>query len=129
MLSICAAALVASILSVMLKKQNAEYSLIITLCACALILTLVLSEIMIAVTSINELVNRAGVNLNYLSILLKCLGICFITEFAVDACKDASQNAIASVTLMTGRVSVLMAAFPLFEEFLSLTLNLCGGGI
>ncbi len=125
---ICAAAVVSSVLAVLLKKHNAEYSLILTVCSVALIFMYIISSVVVAVSGIEEIFFKSQLNTVYIEILLKCVGICFITEFACDCCKDASQNALSSIVIMSGRICVLLTAFPLFEEFLSLALDLSGGG-
>ena len=126
-LSVCAAALVASILAVVLKRHNAEYSLILTLGAVTIICVTVISEIALTLTGVSSLIKSAGVNQKYIKILFKCIGICFLTEFTCDTCKDASQTALSSIVLMAGRICTLVAALPLFEEFIELSLNLSGG--
>ena len=126
-LSICAAALVASILSVVLRKHNAEYSLILTIGAVTVIGVSLISEIALTLSGISTLVNNSGVNQKYIKIMLKCIGICFLTEFTCDTCKDASQTALSSMVLMAGRVCVLVATLPLFDEFINLSLSLSGG--
>ena len=126
-LSICGAALVASLLGVMLKRHNAEYSLILIICASCFIGLSVISEIALTIGGVKELIENSGVNQKYLKILLKCIGICFVTEFTCDTCKDASQSALSSLVLMAGRICALVAALPLLEEFLSFSLRLSGG--
>lgn len=126
---ICSAAVIASILAVLLKKSGAEYSFILTVCTVALILTYILSEVVISVTAIGDIFARTDMNSNYIVILLKCIGVCFITEFSCDCCKDASQNALSSVVLISGRICVLITALPLFEEFLDMALVLSGGEV
>ncbi len=128
-IAICAAAVVSSVLAVLLKKHNAEYSLILTVCSASLILAYIISSVVLAITNIQEIFVRSQLDTSYIIILLKCVGICFLTEFTCDCCKDASQNALSSVVLMSGRICVLITAFPLFDEFLSLSLGLSGGGL
>lgn len=111
----------------LLKKYNAEYSLILSICTVVLILMYIITSLFFAVSGIKDVFSKTQLNTVYIEILLKCVGICFITEFTCDCCKDASQSALSSVVLMSGRICVLLTAFPLFEEFLSLAVDLSGG--
>ena len=61
-LSVCAAALVASILAVVLKRHNAEYSLILIICASCFIGLSVISEIALTIGGVKELIENSGVN-------------------------------------------------------------------
>ena len=128
-ISICVAAVISSVFAVLLKKYNAEYSLILGICTLTLIISYIISSVVIAVSNIKEIFATSTLSLSYLEILLKCIGICFITEFTCDCCKDASQNALSSAVLISGRICVLITALPLFEEFLNLALMLSGGEV
>ncbi len=128
-ISVCVAAVVSSVLAVLLKKHNAEYSLILTVCSVTLILAYLISSVLIAISGIEDIFAKSALDVKYIEILLKCVGICFITEFTCDCCKDASQCALSSVILMSGRICVLVTALPLFNEFLSLSLALSGGAV
>lgn len=128
-LAVCGAAVIASILAVLLKKQGSEYSFILTVCSVTLIVTYVLSSVVLSLTSVREIFQKTNLNNRYIEILLRCVGICFLTEFSCDCCKDASQSALSGVVLMAGRICVLITSLPLFTEFLNLALSLSGGRI
>ncbi|MBR2724652.1 MAG: hypothetical protein IKB72_04375 [Ruminococcus sp.] len=128
-MSVCGAAVAASLLAVILKKQGMEYSFILTICAVTMIFVYILSSIVVSVDYIKGIFDRTEINKSYLTILLKCIGICFITEFTCDCCKDASQQALSGTVLLCGRISVLITALPLFTEFLSIALRLSGGSV
>ncbi|MBE6737200.1 MAG: hypothetical protein E7566_00890 [Ruminococcaceae bacterium] len=128
-MSVCGAAVAASLLAVILKKQGMEYSFILTICAVTMLFVYILSSIVVSVDYIKGIFDRTEINKSYLTILLKCIGICFITEFTCDCCKDASQQALSGTVLLCGRISVLITALPLFTEFLSIALRLSGGSV
>lgn len=128
-ISICVAAVISSVFAVLLKKYNAEYSLILGICTLTLIISYIISSVVIAVSNIKEIFATSTLSLSYLEVLLKCIGICFITEFTCDCCKDASQNALSYAVLFSGRLCVLVTSLPLFMEFLSLALNLTVGAV
>ena len=128
-ISICSAAVIASVLAVVLKKSGAEYSFILTVCTVCLILAYILSTVVVSVTEIGDIFARSNIKESYVVILLKCVGICFLTEFSCDCCKDASQNALSGVVLISGRICVLITSLPLFKEFLNLAMALSGGEV
>ena len=125
----CAAAVMASLLALILKKQGSEYSVIITLSTITLILVYILSNITLSLDTVQKIFEKSNFNSDYLRILLKCIGICFITEFTCDCCKDASQSALSGTVLLCGRICVLLTALPLFSSFLDIALRLSGGSV
>ena len=129
MLAVCAAAVTASLVALMLKKNGVEFSFILTISAVSLILVYVMSSVVLSLDFVRSLTEDSLIKTSYLEILLKCMGICFLTEFTCDCCKDASQNALSGVVLLCGRISVLIASMPLFAEFLEVSLQLSGGSV
>ncbi len=126
---VCGCAVAAAIVIVLLKKYSAEHSFVISICAVCGILVYVLASILPSFNSISSIFDVSGLKSDYLKIMLKCVGICFITEFSCDCCKDASQAALSNAVLTAGRICVLLTALPLFNEFLDFALKLSGGSV
>ncbi len=119
-LTISAACVVAAILALMLKKYNADYSLILTICSAAIIFSYIAGYLIEGLTSIKEIFESSAMSINYLGVLLKCTGVCLLSEFTSDCCKDAGQQALSSLSSYGGRVFVLLLALPLFTELLNI---------
>lgn len=126
-LTVCAAGIVASILAIILKKNNAEYSLILTISASSIIVIYIAGTLVEAIDGIKGIFAMSDMSISYVTLLLKCVGICFITEFTCDTCKDAGQAALSNIVLFSGRIFVLVSALPLFTELLNLVTDLSGG--
>ena len=126
-LAVCSAGVVASVLAVVLKKQNAEYSFILSVCACSLVLVYVISNVLLTVDEVKEMFESYSINSEYILIMLKCVGVCFLAEFSSDCCKDAGQAALSGVVLVGGRLFVVLTALPLFSQLLTLVSKLSGG--
>ncbi len=126
-LTVCAAGIIASILAIVLKKNNAEYSFILTISASAIIITYIAGALIEAIGGVKHIFAMSDMNISYLTLLLKCVGICFLTEFTCDTCKDAGQAALSDIVLFSGRIFVLVSALPLFTELLNMVTELSGG--
>lgn len=126
-ITICAAGTIASILAIILKKNNVEYSIILTICASAILITYIAGAILESLGGIRDIFSQSGFDESYIALLLKCVGICFLTEFTCDTCKDAGQASLAGIVLFGGRISVLLLALPLFSELLGIVVRLSGG--
>ena len=128
-LLVCGCALIATIVISLLKKYNSEYTFIVSVCAVSMVVLYVIASVAPSFDGIYEIFNKSGLRSNYLKIMLKCIGVCFLTEFTCDCCKDASLSALSNAVLIAGRLCVLFIALPLFKEFLDVALNLSGGSI
>ena len=117
-------AVIAAIISVLLKKYNPEYSIILSLCTGALILFMIVSKVTPIVDKLEDLISITGIQAEYTSILLKTLGICFLTQFSADSCKDAGESAMASKVELAGKIFIIAIALPLFEQVAKIALDL-----
>lgn len=110
--------LIALILIIIIKQYRPEFSVYISLCAGAIILTLVMSKMSGIIGILTELSNKVSNNNGFLTILMKITGIAFITEFAVSICKDSGESAIASKIDLGGKVVVISMSIPIISTLL-----------
>lgn len=122
-----ALAVIAAIFSVMLRRYHAEYGILISIACGILLLAAVLQQISPAIQQINRFFAASGMPEEYILILFKSLGICYITQFAADTCRDAGESALAVKTEIAGRISILLLSLPLFGEIASVVSGLMGG--
>ena len=71
-----------------------------------------------------DIYSRAGADEEYLTVLFKALGICYITQFACDICKDSGENALATQAELAGKISLMVIALPLFESLADIVAKL-----
>ena len=76
-----------------------------------------------------SILNQSNVNSEYIVIMLKAVGICFLTEFASDCCLDAGQRALANNIAIAGKVLILVTAMPLYRDILNTVLSLTGNAV
>ena len=117
-------AVIAAIISVLLKKYNPEYSIILSFCTGVLILFMIISKVTPIVDKMEDLISTTGIQAEYTSILLKTLGVCFLTQFSADSCKDAGESAMASKVELAGKIFIIVIALPLFEQVAKIALDL-----
>lgn len=73
-------ALIALIIIILLKQYKPEFVLYVSLIAGALILFLVIDELTGIIKLIQSIADKASINSQFLSILLKITGIAFLSE-------------------------------------------------
>lgn len=126
MITIVGIAVLAAAFSVILKQKNPEYALALSLTAGVLILAMIISAAQPLFDRMHSLLDASGTKADYVQILFKSLGLCFITQIACDACKDLGETAIATKVETAGKIAVLMVSLPLFEEILRIAGHLIG---
>ncbi len=114
----CAAALIAVVTSLLIKRTNPEISMLLSSCTVILIL---LSAISLSdgLKDLRQTVKLiAGDSGIYVSPVMKCLAISIITKIGSDLCKDASHSAAAFALEMTGSICALTLVMPLLLSVL-----------
>ncbi|MDO4731651.1 MAG: SpoIIIAC/SpoIIIAD family protein [Clostridia bacterium] len=74
-ISLCAIALTGAVISVILKKSNPEYSMIISLCTGVIIIILIISKLEEITAKVNSFLNIVNIDSLYISVLFKSVGI------------------------------------------------------
>ena len=123
-LAIAGIAITAAVLAVLLRQYRNEYAMMVGLAAGIIIFVMILSKALPVFTEINKLMSGTNVSTQYMSILIKSLGVCFVAQLASDACHDAGETAIASKVELAGKFAVLLIALPLFSQVADLVLKL-----
>ncbi len=125
-LSICVLAVVAVIIIVMLKPKNGEIALMLGIACSVIILLAIFTQVTQVIETVNNIIAASGISTGYVVILLKVIGICLITEFAVNTCKDAGSQSLASNVSLAGKIMVTLTALPLYSDILNTVLSLAG---
>ena len=116
--AIAALALISAILAVILHQYKPEYAMLLSAAAGCGILFLLLSALTPAIEQLQAIIGRAGLSMAYFKILLKGLGVCYLSQFAGDLCRDAGQTSLAGKVELAGKISVVLLALPVAMDMM-----------
>ena len=116
-------ALVALIIIILLKQYKPEFAIYISLLTGVLILVLVMDELTGIMSLIQTIVDKASINQQFLTILIKITGIAFLSEFAVSICKDSGEGAIASKIELGSKIIIISMSIPILSSLLEIILK------
>ncbi len=115
--------IIAAILALVLKQHKAELSLFIAIAAGAIILLMVTGRLVAIVTVLDDMARRANLDQSHLSVVLKAIGIAYISEFGAQVCKDAGENSIASKIELGGKIIILSLTIPILVGLIEVILQ------
>lgn len=118
MINIALIGIIAVVLAVMFKKGKEEYSLYITIGACFLILILGISKLEIILEAIEKLQGYVNLNRSYVAILIKIVGITYVTEISSSLCKDSGYQSVGDQIELVGKLSILAISMPILLAIL-----------
>ena len=116
-------ALVALIIIILLKQYKPEFAIYISLLTGVLILVLVMDELTGIMSLIQTIADKASINEQFLTILIKITGIAFLSEFAVSICKDSGEGAIASKIELGSKIIIISMSIPILSSLLEIILK------
>ena len=122
---IVALSIVSVLLITILKSvKKDDFALVITIITAVILFTLVLVKLESITSILESLVQKSGINKEYLTLLLKVTGISYVIELATNICKDAGNSAIASKVEMLGKISIVILTIPILTSVISTVLNI-----
>lgn len=121
---IIAFALIGLMLILVLEKTNKEYSVLLTIIASVVIFSLVIVKLDDVISLLDNLAENAGINKDYLKVLLKVTGIAYIVELTKNICIDAGSSSLATKVELAGKISVVVLTIPIIANVISVVINI-----
>ena len=113
------AAVVGSILALLLRKHTPELSLSLAVVTGTVIVWISATVAFQVSDTIRDLAAAGGMEEIYLSPVIKCVGIGLVTHLASQICRDAQQGSVASAVELCGTLCALYVSLPLIRSLLA----------
>ncbi|MCI9532787.1 MAG: stage III sporulation protein AD [Lachnospiraceae bacterium] len=109
---IAAFGIAGTLLGILLKGQKKEYELFVTLGVSLCIFYFIMSKLELVLSVVNQMQEYVSLDTSYIAILVKMIGITYVSEFSANLCKDAGYQAVAGQIEMFGKLSILVISMP-----------------
>lgn len=100
------------------KEYRKEFALPVSVCAGVLFFYYILGETDGIFRKVREIAETVGVDILYMEIIFKIIGISYICEFASAVCRDSGQTAFSVKIDLAGKLLILSASLPIFTELI-----------
>jgi stage III sporulation protein AD len=114
------------LLGFLLKGIRPEYGFYISFCVGIFILFFAVAKLSILYDSLREIQSYLPIEKDYMTAILKMLGISYLAQFSGGICKDAGYGNIAGqielfarLAIMTVSMPILLAILETIHEFLA----------
>ena len=127
-LKILAIGIITTISTLIIKQIKPEIAMFVTLVGGILIIFEIVGLLTSVVETFLHLSEITGVDKEVFQIVLKIIGIGYLTEFTANLCADSGMNSVADKILLGGKVVILIVALPIINtliEIITNLLNLC----
>ena len=107
-----------------IRKKRPEIANFIAIITGTTIFLSVLYKLNFIMESINNLAAKVNIPNMYITLIIKLIGIAYLMEFAIQVCKDAKEESIASTLEFGGKVIVMTMSFPILLSIVEMVLNI-----
>ena len=121
-----ACVLITVVLVLMLQKESRDISVLLTLVACCMVVTVAMHYLEPAISFFRQLQSLAQLDGDMLTILLKVVGVGLLAEVASLICSDAGNAALGKTLQILASVMVLWISIPLLKSLMELVQKILG---
>ena len=121
---IIAIGLVGTIFAVLLKKENPQLAMLLAAVTGIQIFGIICVPLGRLIGLLRETAETAGVGDGYFAVVLKVIGIAYLTQFGAQLCADAGEGTVAAKIELAGKILMMTAAAPVLIGLLELVMGL-----
>lgn len=121
-----AAVLIVSVLGLTLAKQGKEFTVMLTIAGCCMVVLLCITFLQPVLDLVCQLEALGNLNGEMVQILFKVVGIGLVSEIVGMVCTDAGNGSLGKALQMLGTVVILWLSIPVFQALLELIQEILG---
>jgi stage III sporulation protein AD len=114
----------ATILVLILKEQKPMFAFLITAFTGITIFLFLIGKISMVIHVLEDLANKASIDMVFLKTILKIIGIAYIAEFGAQIVRDAGQETLASKIELSGKILIMVMAIPIVSVIIEMVVKL-----
>ena len=99
-------------------RDNEEYGMYLGIAMSLIIVTYVVSKIEIVIDTIKSFESYVSIDMKYIKLLMKMIGITYVVELSSSICKDSGNSSIAKQIEIGGKFTILAISMPIILNML-----------
>lgn len=123
-IKIAFAGILTALFYALLRQIKPEIAPLIVIGGVSVIIVMLAETLLGFSSDASEMLGLAGIEKENVSVLLKSLGICMVTQFAADICYDNSCSSLAAAVELAGKAGALALAMPMLRSVANLAIGL-----
>lgn len=125
----CGILAVTAFLVVLLRQYRPEIAVGLSIAAGTGVTLLLLGMLAEPLRTVSNWLVKGGVDEDVITLLLKALGICLLTQMTADVCRDAGDSSLAARAELAGKGAILLLILPVFVQIVDLAVSLVEGTV
>jgi len=121
---ILAIALITCLATLIVKQVKPDFASLVTLAGGILILLMLIDYINQVFQVLNYIVEKTNLSPGLFGIVLKIIGIGYLTEFTANICSDSGSTSLANKVLLAGKIIILVMALPILTNIIDIIIDI-----
>lgn len=121
-----AGVMLALILGITLSKQNKDFTTLLTVLVCCMVVTVAISFLEPVMAFFTQLRSIGNMDAQIMQIMLKCVGISLVAEIAGMICSDSGFGAMGKAIRILAMAAVLWLSLPLMTSLMEMLQGIMG---
>ena len=117
-------ALTAVLFLLLLRQQKPALAVLFGIVFSLFLFWKVLEPLKTVLDTLEDLTEKAGVDIFYIHTILKILGVAYLAEFAAVLCADAGEQAVAKKVEFAAKVFIAVLSLPVMTSALDVLFSL-----
>lgn len=106
------------------KDKRNDLATLISLVSGIVVFSLILTKLSEIVYFVKDIANKANIDMVYIGIVVKILGISYLATFCSEICKDAGATSIGSKVEFSAKILILSLSIPILMAVLQSILQI-----
>lgn len=121
---ILAVAIVTCVACLIVRPVRSDFAIMISIVGGIIIIFYALSYLSSIFNIFNNIFHISNVNASLYAVILKIIGIGYLTEFTAGICNDTGNGGLADKVLLGGKIIILVMALPIITSILDIVMEL-----
>ncbi|MGN0765185.1 MAG: SpoIIIAC/SpoIIIAD family protein [Christensenellales bacterium] len=117
-------AIIGAICSLLLKNTSSTFSSLAVISTGIIILIIALNSLTEVVIAFEEIVDKTGVDNELFGVLMKIIGVGYLTEYSVSLCNDFDCASIGKKLAFAGKIVIFLMALPIVKSLIDLVVGM-----
>lgn len=111
---------ITTLVSLLLKHTKPELSFAVTVTGVIVVLVFIIDMLQNTIGAVGDLAAISGVSNTLVRVLLKVVGLGYVTEFSAGILQDFGSPSMADKVILGGKVGIVLLSFPIIESLITL---------
>ncbi len=117
-------ALVSCVAFIIIKPIRNDFAIMISIVGGVIVLFYILSYLTGFFDIFKNIFKISGINTSIYAIIIKIIGIGYLTEFTASICVDTGNSSLADKVLLGGKIIILAMSLPIITSILQIVMEL-----